>query len=375
MKKVLALILVALLALTFVACTGDSGASDGKGKVGISMPTKSLQRWNQDGDNLKSQFEAEGFVVDLQYAASADDVAGQVAQVENMITGGCDVLIIAANDSKSFTEVLATAKDQNISVFAYDRLIENTDAIDYYVTFDNVEVGREQGRYIEKALDLANAEGPFNMEIFTGSPDDTNAFYFYQGAMEIMKPYIDSGVVVVPSGQVDQMATATAGWSREVAQNRMDDLISSNGYSPTGGTKLDAVLCSNDSTAQGAITALTAAGYDASNIPVITGQDADKPNVTYLLTDLQAMAVFKDTRTLAAQTVKMVIQHLNGETVETNDSSTYNNGVKVVDSYLCKPVACTKADIQTLLFDSGYYSWDDPELADAKAAAEEAGII
>jgi len=362
--KLLTLLIAAILAFGMVACGGNSGGD--KVKIGISMPTKSLQRWNQDGDYLKQKFEAAGFAVDLQYGGD-NVIAEQVAQLENMITGGCKVLVIAAIDAESLTEVLAKAKEAGIAVFAYDRLILNTDAVTYYSTFDNVEVGRAQGRFIEEALNLKTAAGPFNMEIFTGDPGDTNAFYFYKGAMEIMKPYIDSGKVVVPSKQVEQKQTATADWSAGNAQARMENLISSVGYGPTSGKKLDAVLCSNDSTAQGSITALTAAGWDASNIPVITGQDCDKPNVTYLMQGLQTVSIFKDTRTLAEQTVKMVIQHLNGEKVDVNDTETYNNNVKNIDSFLSNPVPCTKADIQAMLFDSGYYSWDDPELAEAAA--------
>lgn len=367
MKKVFAILLVALLAFSFVACnTPSTNGGDGDTiKVGVSMPTKSLQRWNQDGDNLKAQLEAAGYEVDLQYGGD-NVVSEQVAQVENMISSGCKVLIIAAIDSKSLTEALAPAVEQGITVIAYDRLIENTDAISYYATFDNEEVGRVQGRYIEQALDLTNADGPFNLEIFTGDPGDTNAAYFFSGAMEILQPYIDSGKLVVPSGQTSQQQTGTANWSAETAQARMENLISSNGYGPTSGTKLDAVLCSNDSTAQGAITALLASGYDADTMPVITGQDCDKPNVGFLLRGYQAVSVFKDTRTLADQTVKMVNQILKGETVDVNDTSTYDNGVKVVPAFLCSPVGCTSDMVQSLLFDSGYYSWDDPDFADIK---------
>jgi putative multiple sugar transport system substrate-binding protein len=330
------------------------------------MPTKSLQRWNQDGDNLLKQFEAAGYEVDLQYGGD-NVVAEQVAQIENMIAGGCKVLVIAAIDSKTLTEALAPALEQGISVISYDRLIENTDAVSYYASFDNEEVGRAQGRYIEQALDLANAAGPFNIEIFTGDPGDTNAAYFYSGAMEIIQPHIDSGKVTVLSGQTSQQQTSTAQWNAETAQARMENLISSNGYGPTGGTKLDAVLCSNDSTAQGAITALLASGYDADTMPVITGQDCDKPNVGFLLRGYQSVSIFKDTRALADQTVKMVTQIVNGETVDVNNTDTYNNGVKVVPSFLCDPTPCTSDMVQSLLFDGGYYSWDDPDFADISA--------
>jgi putative multiple sugar transport system substrate-binding protein len=391
MKKAFALILALVLTLAFVACGGapaeepapaSTAAKDptpaastggdptpppaaGDIKVGVSMPTKGLQRWIQDGDNLKSQFEAAGYQVDLQYGGD-NIVAEQVAQIENMISSGCQVLVIAAIEASSLTQALAPAIDQGVIVIAYDRLIRNTDAISYYATFDNEEVGRTQGRYIEEALDLPNAAGPFNLEIFTGDPGDTNAAYFYSGAMEIMQPYIDSGKVVVLSGQTTQQQTGTADWNAANAQARMENLISSQGYGPTSGTKLDAVLCSNDSTAQGAITALQASGYDPDTIPVITGQDCDKPNVGFLLEGYEAVSVFKDTRLLADQTVKMVTQILNGETVDVNDTTTYDNGVKVVPSFLCTPIGCTKDMVQSLLFDSGYYSWDDPDFEELR---------
>lgn len=373
MKKVIALVLIALLALTFVAC-GDGGGSESTRKVGISMPTKSLQRWNEDGANLKAEFEAAGFSVDLQYAGD-NVVAEQVAQIENMITGGCEVLVITAIEADTLTEALAPALEQGIAVFAYDRLITNTEAVTYYVSFDNVQVGREQALYIEKVLDLKNAEGPFNMEIFTGDPGDTNARYFYEGAMEIMQPYIDAGKVVVQSGQTEQLQTATDKWNAGLAQDRMENILSSVGYGPAGGKKLDAVLCSNDSTAQGVINALTANGWDAENIPVITGQDCDKINVTFLLQGLQGVSVFKDTRLLAGQTVKMVLQYLNGETVEVNNTTTYDNNVKVVDSYCLPLISVTKDNLVKDIFDSGYYSWDDKDLQEAKTVAEELGII
>ena len=362
--KLLTLLIAAVLCFGLVGCGPQAGSGDGKIKIGVSMPTKSLQRWNQDGDFLKAEFEKAGFEVDLQYGGD-NVIDEQIAQIENMITGGCKVLVIAAIDAESLSGVLASAKEANIAVFAYDRLIVNTDAVTYYSTFDNVKVGRAQGLYIEEALKLKSEAGPFNIEIFTGDPGDTNAFYFYKGAMEVMQPYIDSGKVVVLSGQTEQMQTATKDWNAGNAQARMEDLIASVGYGPTSGKKLHAVLCSNDSTAQGSINALTASGWDATNIPVITGQDCDKPNVTFMMQGLQAVSIFKDTRSLAAQTVKMVIQHLNGEKVDVNDTTTYNNGVKNVDSFLSDPVPCTKADIQKMLFDSGYYSWDDPDLAEA----------
>jgi len=370
--KLFALLLAVVMVLSLVGC-GTTPKPTGKVKIGISMPTKSLQRWIQDGEYLVQEFEKAGFECDLQYAGD-NVIAEQVAQIENMIAIDCKVLVIVAIDAKSLSGVLEAAIEKEIAVFAYDRLIVNTDAVTYYSTFDNVKVGAEQAKFIVKALDLDNAAGPFNIEIFTGDPADTNAFFFYKGAMDVMKPYIDAGKVKILSGQVEQLQTATDKWNAELAQARMEDLIASVGYGPTSGKKLDAVLCSNDSTAQGAITALVANGWDATNIPVITGQDCDKPNVTFMLQGLQAVSIFKDTRTLAKQTVKMVVQYLNGEKVDVNDTTTYNNGNKDIDSFLSDPVPCTVDEIISMLFDSGYYTWDDPKLAEAAKIAEALGI-
>lgn len=321
-------------------------------KVGVSMPTKDLQRWNQDGSNMQAELEAAGYEVDLQYASN--DVATQVSQIENMINGGCSVLVIASIDGESLTTVLEGAKSKNIPVIAYDRLIKNTDAISYYATFDNYKVGQTQGQYIVDALDLDNAEGPFNMEITGGSPDDNNATFFYNGAIDVLKPYMDAGKIVVPSGQIDFATVGTPAWATETAQARMENILSSN-YSD--GTTLHIALCSNDSTALGVENAL-AANY-TGDYPVVTGQDCDIANVKNMIDGKQSMSVFKDTRTLASQVVKMVGQILKGETVEVNDTTTYDNGTGVIPSYLCEPVFADANNYKELLIDSGYYTEAD----------------
>ena len=326
-------------------------------KVGVSMPTQSLQRWNQDGSNMKAQLEAAGYEVDLQYAGD-NDIPTQVAQLENMISGGCEVLVIAAIDGSALTTVLADAKEKGIPVISYDRLIMNSDAVSYYATFDNWKVGVQQGTFIEAALDLKNAEGPFNIELFTGSPDDNNINFFFGGAMEVLTPYIDSGKLVVLSGQTAKEQCATPNWSTEESQKRMENLISSQGYAPNG-TKLDAVLSSNDSVANGITNALLAAGYTSENFPVLTGQDCDKPAVKNMLAGTQSMSVFKDTRTLAAQVVTMVDSIIKGSAPEINDTTTYDNGTGVIPSFLCDPVSCTLDNYAELLLDSGYYTEAD----------------
>jgi len=367
-SKVLVVALAVVLLFSLSACGGGSGnggsTTDNNGggnqpaaKIGISMPTKSLQRWNQDGDNMKQAFEAAGYEVDLQYGGE-NEVQTQISQIENMISGGCNVLVIAAIDGESMTEVLATAQENNIPVIAYDRLIMGTDAVSYYATFDNWKVGTMQGQYIADKLDLANQSGPFNIEFFTGDPGDNNINFFYGGAMEVLQPYLDSGVLVCPSGQTEKTVVATQGWKTENAQSRMENLITSNGYGPNG-KKLDAVMCSNDSTAQGVTNALVNAGYTADNFPIVTGQDCDIVSVKNMIAGTQSMSVFKDTRTLANKVVEMVEAILAGTEPPVNDTTTYDNGVKVVPSFLCDPVMGTKDNIQTLLIDSGYYTKDE----------------
>ena len=333
------------------ADAAETDASAGGGLIGVSMPTQDLQRWNQDGSNMKAELEAAGYTVELQYASN--DIATQVSQIETMITNGCELLVIASIDGDSLGTVLAQAKEQGIPVIAYDRLIMNSDAVSYYATFDNYLVGQTQGQYIVDALDLDNAEGPFNMEIVTGDPGDNNVNYFYGGAMDVLQPYIDEGKLVVKSGQTEFEECATQAWDSAKAQDRMDTIIAGN-YSD--GTNLDAVLCSNDSTALGVANSL-AASY-TGEYPVITGQDCDLANVKNLIAGKQAMDIFKDTRTLADQVVTMVEAVLSGEEAEVNDTESYDNGTGVIPTYLCEPVVVTADNYQEYLIDSGYYTED-----------------
>jgi len=343
MKNVLAIVLCMLLLVVSVGAMAE--------KVGVSMPTKDLQRWNQDGENMQKQLEAAGYTVDLQYASN--DVQTQLSQVENMISEGADVLVIAAIEGSSLGEALTMAKDEGIPVIAYDRLLMESDAVSYYATFDNYKVGTVQGTYIKNTLDLDNAAGPFNLEITAGDPGDNNAGYFYQGAYDVLKPYIESGKLVVKSGQTAFDDVATPTWATETAQNRAENILSSF-YAD--GSNVDAWLCSNDSTALGVENAL-AANYTGT-YPIITGQDCDIANTKNMIAGKQSMSVFKDTRTLAAQVVKMVGQILKGETVDVNDTETYNNNVIVVPSYLCEPVFADVNNYKELLIDSGYYTED-----------------
>lgn len=324
--------------------------------VGVLMPTKSLQRWNQDGDNMKTQLEAKGYEVDLQYAEN--EVAKQVEQLENMVTKGVNVLVIASIDGVALKGALAEAKDAGIPVIAYDRLIMESDAIDYYATFDNYQVGVIQGEFIIEALGLADGEtGPFTMEVFGGSPDDNNAYFFNGGAMDTLKPYIDSGVLVIKSGQTDMEQIAIQNWEPAGAQDRMDNLLTAH-YADEN---IDVVLSPNDSLAQGIVASLKSAGYgsDDKPFPILTGQDCDIINVKQILAGEQSMSVFKDTRTLASQVVDMVTAIITGEEVPVNDTETYNNNVKVVPSFLCTPVFADGNNYEEILVESGYYAADD----------------
>ncbi|SRR5574344_226840 len=349
MKKLVSALMCSAMVLGCFA--GCSTATSGGTKVGVSMPTKDLQRWNQDGANMQSQLEDAGYSVDLQYASN--DPQTQLSQIENMISSGCKVLVIAAIDGSSLGEALDMAEDKDVPVIAYDRLLMDSDSVDYYATFDNYKVGTVQGQYIADTLDLENAAGPFNLEITAGDPGDNNASYFYQGAMDVLQQYIDSGKLVVVSGQTAFADVATASWATETAQSRAENILSSY-YAD--GTNVDAWLCSNDSTALGVENAL-AANY-TGKYPIITGQDCDVANVKNMIAGLQSMSVFKDTRTLASQVVKMVTQIVKGETVDVNDTKTYDNGAKVVPSYLCDPVFADVNNYEEILITSGYYTAD-----------------
>ena len=350
MKKIIA-ILLAVATIALVGCKGKSSAT----KVGVSMPTKDLQRWNQDGANMKAQLEKAGYTVDLQFAAN--DIPTQVSQLENMITSGCKVLVIASIDGTALSNVLETARKKAIKVIAYDRLIMNSKAVSYYATFDNYKVGTIQGDYLVDKLGLKtrSADDPVYMEFFTGDPGDNNINFFFGGAMDVLKPYLDKGVIVCKSGQTEKAQAATLNWSTEEAQKRMENLITSNGYGPKG-AKLDAVYCSNDSTANGVTNALLSAGYTADNFPIITGQDCDKVAVKNMLAGTQAMSIFKDTRALASKVVEMVDAIMKGSEPPVNDTKTYDNGTGVIPSFLCEPVYGSKENYKSLLIDSGYYT-------------------
>ena len=338
------------IALTIVGFTPLANAQD-KGLIAISMPTKSSARWIADGANMVKYFKDKGYKTDLQYAE--DDIPNQLAQIENMVTKGSKVLVIAAIDGTTLSDVLQKAADKGVKIIAYDRLIKGSKNVDYYATFDNFQVGVLQAQSIEAALGLKSGKGPFNIELFGGSPDDNNAFFFYNGAMSVLDPYIKSGKLVVRSKQMGMDKVGTLRWDGAVAQARMDNLLSAF-YTKD---RVDAVLSPYDGLSIGILSSLKGVGYGSGSqpMPVVTGQDAEIPSVKSILRKEQTSTVFKDTRELAKVTVAMVDAMLSGKTPEVNDTKTYNNGMKVVPSYLLKPVSVDASNWKQVLVDSGYY--------------------
>jgi putative multiple sugar transport system substrate-binding protein len=348
--------LIATVAIGFAAMTFGAHAED-KGLVGIAMPTKSSLRWISDGNELVKALEAKGYKTDLQYAE--DDIPNQLAQIENMVTKGPKALIVASIDGTTLSDVLKKAAEQNVKVIAYDRLIKQSPNVDYYTTFDNFQVGVLQANSILKGLGYPEKKGPFNIELFGGSPDDNNAFFFYDGAMSVLKPLIDKGDLVVKSGQMGMEKVGTLRWDAAVAQARMDNILSAN-YSD--GSRVDAVLAPYDGLSRGIISSLRGVGYGTGDQPwpIISGQDAEVPSVKAMIAGEQYSTVYKDTRELAKVTAEVVDQVMQGkEPSQINDTKTYNNGVKVVPSVLLKPVEVDKSNYEELLVKSGYIKAED----------------
>jgi len=345
--------LVTMLTAGLLVLSSQAFAQD-KGTIGISMPTKSSARWIADGDNMVKVFTELGYGTDLQYAE--DDIPNQLAQIENMVTKGVKVLVIAAIDGTTLSSILQQAHDSDIKVIAYDRLIRDSANVDYYATFDNFQVGVIQATSIVDGLGLKEGKGPFNIELFGGSPDDNNAFFFYDGAMSVLQPYIDSKKLVVQSGQMGMDKVGTLRWDGAVAQSRMDNLLSAY----YGDKRVDAVLSPYDGLSIGILSSLKGVGYGGADqpMPIVTGQDAEVPSIKSMIAGEQYSTVFKDTRELAKVTAQMVDALLAGKEVPVNDTKTYNNGVKVVPSYLLKPVSVGRDNWKEILIGSGYYTED-----------------
>ena len=371
--KFLRLAAALTLAVALAACgssqkTADQAPAAGSGSaagglVGVTMPTKSSERWIHDGDNIKAALEKLGYTVDLQYAEN--DIPTQVNQIENQITRGAKLLVIASIDGTAITTQLQEAKDRNIPVIAYDRLIRNSPNVDYYATFDNFKVGVEQATSLLVGLGIkkedgtdstdGGAKGPFNIELFAGSPDDNNATFFFNGALSVLKPLLDNGTLVVKSGQTDFKTVAILRWDPATAQRRMEDILTST-YG--GGAKVNGVLSPYDGLSIGILSALKSNGYGTAGqpYPTVTGQDAEVASVKSIIAGEQFSTVYKDTRQLADTTVTMADAVLKGQKPEVNNTTDYDNGNKVVPSFLLQPVIVYKDNYQKVLVDSGYYT-------------------
>jgi putative multiple sugar transport system substrate-binding protein len=350
----------ASLALMLTAC-GQSGEGGSKeksgdskgGTIGIAMPTKSSERWIADGKNVVKELEAKGYKTKLVYGE--DDPETQVSQIENLITQGVKGLIIAAIDNKSLNSVLQEAADAKIPVISYDRLILGTKNVDYYASFDNEKVGRLQGTYIVHKLGLDSGKnGPFNIELFAGSNDDNNTRYFFNGAMSVLKPYMDKKQLVVRSGQTALNQVTTLRWDGATAQKRMDDVLTSSYKSQ----RVDAVLSPYDGISIGILSSLKSDGYGSGSkpLPVITGQDAELASVKSIIAGQQTQTVYKDIRKLAKVAATMVDDVLKGKKPEVNDTKSYDNGTKVVPAYLLQPVSVDKTNYEDALVKTGYYT-------------------
>ncbi len=339
----------------------SSAPAEAGGLIGVAMPTQTSSRWIADGNAVKSGLEKLGYTVDLEYAN--DDIPTQQQQVDQMITKGAKALIIAAIDGTTLSGQLDAAKSKNIPVIAYDRLIRDSMNVDFYVTFDNFKVGVQQATSLLVGLGIKKADGsdgtakgPFNIELFAGSLDDNNAYFFFNGAMSILQPLIDNGTLVVKSGQTDIKQVNILRWQQETAQQRMENLLTST-YND--GSKVQGVLSPYDGLSRGIITALQNAGYPktiADGFPIVTGQDSEIESVKLIADDVQFSSIFKDTRLLAAEAVKVAQAYLTGGTPEANDTKTYDNGKKVVPSYLLESTIIYKDNIQKELVDSGYWT-------------------
>ncbi|SEK43417.1 multiple monosaccharide ABC transporter substrate-binding protein [Pacificibacter marinus] len=341
-------------AVSSLSLTAGLTAAFADGLVGISMPTKSSARWIADGDNMVKELEAAGYTADLQYAE--DDIPNQLAQIENMVTKGVDALVIASIDGTTLSNALENAAAAGVKVIAYDRLIKDSGDVDYYATFDNFKVGVQQASSLVGGLEQRFGEGPYNVELFGGSPDDNNAYFFYDGAMSVLQPLIDAGTVVVQSGQMGMDKVGTLRWDGAVAQARMDNILSAN-YTDK---EVHGVLAPYDGLSIGILSSLKGVGYGSGDLkmPIVSGQDAEVQSVKSILAGEQYSTIFKDTRELAKVTVGMVDAVLGGSEPEINDTSTYDNGVKVVPSYLLEPVAVDASNWEEILIGSGYYTMD-----------------
>ncbi|MGI6160573.1 MAG: substrate-binding domain-containing protein [Christensenellales bacterium] len=360
MKRSLAIVLAIALVFVAVACAAPAdssqkapqGSTGDKKTVGICMPTKEQTIWPKQGDALIERLTAAGFDTMIEFAEDATE--RQVMQIENMLMKGVDYLIITPVDGSTLTDSVEKAKKQGVTVISSDRLILNTKDVDYYITFDLKNIGTVQATYIEESLGLKEGKGPFNLEIFSGSPDDPNSIPFYEGAMEVLKPYIDSGKLVVKSGQIDFNVNATQAWSGTTAQARMDNLLSSY-YSDD---KVDAVLVAADCLSVGVVSSLNSIGYGSEQrpYPVMTGSDCELTAIEYIKDGKMSMTILVDPNLFADLAVDVIVALESGQPLE--HQATYNNAVVDVPTYQYETKVIDK-DNWEYLIEIGIYTEDE----------------
>ena len=335
MKKIITILCLALLVISTLVLGGCGSSDTNNKKVAVAFANSSSS-WQKNGQTIKEMLEKEGYTVDLQFADTPDQ---QIEQIKQQLAESPKCLVIGAVDSTALKDVLSEAKEKKVAVIAFDRLIMNSDAVSYYASFDNLAVGQAMGEYIEAKLQLKTGAGPFNMEVFAGDPADNNAHVFYDGAMEVLKPYVDKGQLLIPSKETSFDQVAIKGWKPEGATERMTKLL----QGPDAGVKLDVVLSPNDGLAGGIRDALAKGGY--SEMPLLTGQDAESQALDAIRSGKQTITIYKSPELLVAKTVRMIKAVVEGTQPDINDVKSYNNGVIVVPAYLCTPMIIDKDNL------------------------------
>lgn len=318
--------------------SATSTAASGELSIGIAMPQKTSQNWVEAEKMFQQQCQQIGADCDIQFANGG--VSEQQNQIGSMITKGVKVLLIGAIDGSQLGSQLEQARAAGIKIVAYDRLLTNTKNIDYYIAYDNFHVGELQGQALLEGLAKEKGSGPYTIEVFAGSPDDSNSLKFFNGAMSVLQPKIDDGTLKIGSGQSEFSQAATQGWDPKNAQTRMDSLLAST-YPGTAAP--DGVLCPNDTLARAVLTSIG----DKRERPVVTGQDSEDESVTMVVKGEQYSTIYKDTRNLVKQSIALAEQLAKGEEpklegVKMDDKQYESMEGNPVKSFLLAPVIVTK---------------------------------
>ena len=336
MRKIVSVISILIVVVSSLLLTGCGQETASNKKVDIFFPSGN-ERFVTSGNSLKDTLEKEGFTVSLQFAGSNDE---QAQQIDAVLGKGSGCIVIAAFDSKAIGTSLEKAKAKNIPIIAYDRLPMDTEAVDYYATFDNEGIGTAMAKYVENKFNLKQGAGPYTVEFFQGSDDDNNAVLINKGMMAVLKPYIDKGQLVVASGQTGFRDTTIKSWDGKNAAARMDKLVKTY-YT---GRNLDILMSASDSIAEGLVDGLAGAGYNGVQ-PFITGQDATPKALEFVRSGKQGTTMAKSAELLNGKCIRMIKAVVEGTQPEVNDVSTYNNGKITVPSYLCIPLILDKENL------------------------------